>query len=120
MILRGGIARENTKSDIYKNWRQTVALGFGAELSWGFHIYIEPSVAWTNYDGARWTVKDNHFTEVTEHDFTQRYTASLSNNKFDIWGFVPTLTFGYTRRDSNIKNRGYDKMSVEFTMRQKF
>ena len=120
LILRGGIARENTKSDIYKNWRQTVALGFGAELSWGFHIYIEPSVAWTNYDGARWTVKDNHFTEVTEHDFTQRYTASLSNNKFDIWGFVPTLTFGYTRRDSNIKNRGYDKMSVEFTMRQKF
>lgn len=120
LILRGGIARENTKSDIYKNWRYTAALGFGAELPWGFHIYLEPSVSWTNYDGARWTVKDNHFVQITEHDFLQRYTVSLSNNKFDIWGFVPTVTFGYTKRDSNIKNRGYDKMSVEFTMRQRF
>ncbi len=120
LILRGGIARENTKSDIYKNWRYTAALGFGAELPWGFHIYLEPSVSWTNYDGARWTVKDNHFVQITEHDFLQRYTVSLSNNKFDIWGFVPTVTFGYTKRESNIKNRGYDKMSIEFTMRQRF
>lgn len=120
LILRGGVARENTKSDIYKNWRYTAALGFGAELPWGFHIYLEPSVSWTNYDGARWAVKDGAFTQITERDFTQRYSVSLSNNKFDIWGFVPTLTFSYTNRDSNIKNRGYDKMSIEFTMRQRF
>lgn len=120
LILRGGVARENAASDIYKNWRYMASLGFGAELPWGFHVYLEPSVSWTNYDGARWAVKKNHFTQITEHDVTQRYTISLSNNKFDIWGFVPTITFGYTRRDSNIKNRGYDKMVVEFTMRQRF
>lgn len=120
LILRGGIARENAESDIYKNWRYTASLGFGAELPWGFHVYVEPSVSFTDYDGARWTVKDNHFAKITEHDVTQRYSISLSNNKFDIWGFVPTITFGYTRRDSNIKNRGYDKVALEFTMRQRF
>lgn len=120
LILRGGVSREDAKNDIYKNWRYNVALGFGSELPWGFHVYIEPSFAWTNYDGARWAVQDNHFTQITEHDFTQRYSLSLSNNKIDIWGFIPTITFGYTRRDSNIKNRGFDKMSIEFYMQQRF
>lgn len=120
LILRGGVSRDDTANDIYKNWRYTVGLGFGSELPWGFFVYLEPSLSWTRYDGARWTVKNNKFTEITERDFGQRYTVSLSNNKLDFWGFVPTLTFGYTRRDSNIENRGYNKMSVEFTMRQKF
>ena len=120
LILRNGVAREYAKNDIYKNWRYTVALGFGIELSWGFHVYIEPSLAWTRYDGARWAVMNNNYIKITEHDFTQRYSISLSNNKIDIWGFVPTITFGYTRRDSNIKNRGYDKMAIEFHMQQRF
>ena len=45
---------------------------------------------------------------------------SLSNNKVDIWGFVPTLTLSYTNRDSNIKVREYEKWTAEFTMRQRF
>ena len=120
LILRGGLSREYTASDIYKNWRYSTSLGFGSELPWGFHVYLEPSFSWTNYDGPRWAVKDGDFTQITERDFTQRYSVSVSNNKFDIWGFVPTLTFSYTNRDSNIKNRGYDKMSVEFNMQQRF
>lgn len=120
LVLRTGVAREYAKNDIYKNWRYTVALGFGAELPLGFHVYIEPSLGWTRYDGARWAVVNNDYIKITEHDFMHRYSVSLSNNKFDIWGFVPTLTFGYTRRDSNIKNRGYDKMAIEFHMQQRF
>ena len=120
LVLRNGIAREYTNSDIYKNWRYTVALGFGAELPLGFHVYVEPSLAWTQYDGARWAIVNSSYTQITEHDFIQRYSISVSNNKIDIWGFTPTLTFGYTRRDSNIKNRGYDKMAIEFHMQQRF
>ena len=120
LVLRGSVARDYTASDIYKDWRYFFALGFGAELPWGFHTYMEPSIGWTRYDGARWAVANNEYSKITEHDFTQSYSISLSNNKFDIWGFLPTLTFGYTRRDSNIHNRGYDKMSLEFHMQQRF
>ena len=124
LILRGGVDRDTAKRDYYANWRYSTAIGFGSELPWGFHVYIEPSVYWTNYDAARYfvVIQDNRITQkkMTEHDFTQRYAVSVSNNKFDIWGFVPTLTFSYTNRDSNVKNREYDKTTIEFTMQQRF
>lgn len=59
-------------------------------------------------------------TLIKEHSFNQKYSLSLSNNKFDIWGFIPTLTFSYTRRDSNIWQREYDKYTAEFTFQQRF
>ena len=68
----------------------------------------------------RWTVKDYHFAQITERDFTQRYAVSLSNNKIDVWGFVPTLTISYTNKNSNIHSREYEKWTTEFTMRQRF
>ena len=120
LILRGGVTREYANNDIYKNWRYTLALGFGAELPWGFHVYIEPSLGRTKYDGPRWAVKNGSYRQIVENDWTQRYAISLSNNKFDIWGFVPTLTFSYSRRDSNIWQREYDKTAIEFTFNQRF
>ncbi len=120
IILRGGIDRETSKDDVYANWRPSVSLGFGVALPWGFDFYAEPYFYWTNYDGERWVVDKGEFTKRVAKDFNQRYSISLSNHKFDIWGFVPTLTFSYTRRDSNIWQRKYDKYSAEFTFQQRF
>jgi tetratricopeptide (TPR) repeat protein len=120
VVLFGGVDRDTARDDIYANWRYNIALGFGAEIPWGFSIYFEPYFSWVNYDGPRWAVRDNTFVAVTERSFLQRYAVSLSNNKIDIWGFVPTLTLSYTRRDSNIHSREYDKWTAEFTMRQRF
>ena len=120
IILRGGLEREIANDNIYSNWRPSVGVGFGAELPFGFHVYIEPNFSWANYDGARWVVDNNDFTEKCERDFIQRYAISISNNKLDIWGFVPTVTLSYTKRDSNIWQREYNKTAVEFTMQQRF
>ncbi len=120
ITLFGGIERETAKDDIYANWRYNVSVGIGAEIPWGFSIYFEPSFYWTNYDGPRWAVKHYHFQQIVERDFMQRYSVSISNNKIDIWGFVPTLTVSYTNKDSNIHSREYEKWTTEFTMRQRF
>lgn len=120
IIWFGGIERETAAESMYANWRYTVGTGFGAEIPWGFSVYFEPSFSWINYDSPRWAVKDYHFIQITERDFIQRYAISLSNNKIDLWGFVPTLTFSYTKRDSNIHAREYEKWTTEFTMRQRF
>lgn len=120
VILFGGVDRDTAKDDAYASWRYNIGMGFGAEIPWGFSVYFEPSFYWTNYDGPRWTVKDYQFVQITERDFMQRYSVSVSNNKFDFWGFVPTVTFSYTKRDSNIHAREYEKWTTEFTMRQRF
>ncbi len=120
IVVSGSVDRDTAKNDIYANWRYTTGLGFGAEIPWGFSLYLDSSFYWTNYDGERWAVKNHKFTEIAERNFTQRYSISLSNNKIDIWGFVPTFTFSYTKRDSNIHSREYEKWTTEFTMRQRF
>ncbi|MDE6250984.1 MAG: surface lipoprotein assembly modifier [Alphaproteobacteria bacterium] len=118
--LRTGIAREVAKNSIYSYWAPSLGIGVGAELPWGFHVYAEPSVYWSLYDDPKWVVKDSRFKQVTERDFTHRYSVSLSNNKLDIWGFVPTITVSYTKRESNIWQREYDKTALEFSMQQRF
>jgi len=120
IVLFGGVERETAKSDMYANWRYNIGTGFGAEIPWGFWVYFEPYFSWMNYDGERAAVKDYAIVYVKERDFTQRYSVSLSNNKIDILGFVPTVTVCYTKRGSNIHSREYDKWTAEFTMRQKF
>ena len=119
-IVFGGVDRDTAKKDVYTDWRYSVGIGFGAEIPWGFSVYLEPSFSWVNYDGSRWAVKNYQYTQIKEHNFTQRYAVSLSNNKIDLWGFVPTFTVSYTKRDSNIDSREYEKWTTEFTMRQRF
>ena len=120
MNLRTGITREDAADSAYSYWQPSASVGLGAELPWGFHAYLEPAVYWSLYDSGKPVVTNYGIERITEHDFTHRYSISLSNNKFDIWGFVPTLTFSYTQRDSNIWQREFKKTSVEFTMQQRF
>ena len=119
-VFRTGIIRENTVNHTYSYWQPNISLGLGAELPYGFHIYAEPSFYMSKYDDPQWAVKDGVFTQITERDFVQRYALSISNNKFDVWGFVPTFTISYTKRDSNIWQREYNKTTLEFTMQQRF
>ena len=119
-VFRAGITREDTVNPTYSYWQPNIAIGLGAELPYGFHMYAEPSFYVSKYDDPQWVVKDNDFVQITERDFVQRYALSISNNKFDIWGFVPTLTVAYTKRDSNIWQKEFHKTTLEFTMQQRF
>ena len=119
-MLNFGLSREIANAPEYSYWQPGFGIGLGAELPWGFHIYAEPYFYWTTYDDDKWVVLNGAFSQISEQDFTQRYSISISNNKFDIWGFVPTIIFGYTHRDSNIWQREFNKFSAEFTVRQKF
>ncbi len=117
---RVGVTREDATNGMYSYWSPNLSVGIGAELPWGFHVYMEPGIYWTWYDDARWTVVDGDFVQRTEHDFTHRYAISVSNNKLGIWGFVPTITVSYTQRDSNMWQREFHKTAIEFTMQQRF
>lgn len=120
IVLRGNVERETAKYDAYANWNLGGGIGVGAELPYGFRVYFEPYFSFVNYDGERWVVKDSVYQPVVEHDFLQRYSLSVSNNKLNMSGFVPMITFSYTKKDSNIHAREYEKFTTEFTFQQRF
>ena len=120
LIFRGGIERETAADSIYSNWKPSIGIGFGTALPYGFDIYIEPFFYWTRYDDARWVIHNGDFVKRTVNDFNQRYSISLSNHKFNVLGMTPTITVSYTRRDSNIWQREYDKYAAEFTFQRRF
>jgi len=120
LVLRGGVDRDTAKNKAYTNWKYSTCIGFGAEIPWGFSVYLEPAFIWLNYDGPRYVAENLVYQPIIERDFMQHYTFSISNNKFDFNGFVPTLTVSYSKRNSNIHSREYDKWTTEFTMRQRF
>lgn len=119
-VLRGDFDKETAKADAYANNRYGFSVGFGSVLPYGFNVYLEPNFSWTRYQGDRVYVKHNVARVGKEKDFFQRYSVSLSNSKFDIWGFVPTVTVSYTNKNSNIPSREYEKWTAEFTFQQRF
>ena len=119
-IFRTGYEIENTKERIYSNSKNSYAIGFCAEFPWGFSVYIEPSILYTNYDEERWFVKNLGFEEIKEKDITKRYSISLSNRKISLWGFTPTISYTYTDKNSNVWQHEYEKSAFEFTINQRF
>lgn len=120
MIFKTGYAYEKTKDKRYSNDRINFALGFGADIPFGFHVYVEPSILFTNYKASRWTVKDFEFKSIKERDITQRYSVSLSNRKISLYGLMPVLTYSYTDKKSNIWQREYQKSLIELSIQKRF
>lgn len=104
----------------YANYRNNYALGFGSELFYGFHLYLEPSIQYINYKGTRWTVKDYSFKQIKERDIITKYSISLSNRNLSLWDFVPTLTYSYIDKSSNIWQREYQKSMIELSVKKRF
>jgi hypothetical protein len=120
LIFKTGYEYEKTKDRVYTNNRTSYAIGFGTELPYGFHIYAEPSLQFTHYKGARWTVKDYQFEQIRERDITRRYAISVSNRNISLWDIVPTLTYSYTDKSSNIWQREYKKSLIELSLQKRF
>ena len=120
IIFKFGLEKENTINKTYANLRRSFALGFGAELPYGFFVYLEPSILFTNYEGEGMVVNDYEFVMMREKDITKKYSVSFSNRKLNVFGFSPTLTYTYTDKDSNIWQKEYSKSTLEFTFNQSF
>jgi tetratricopeptide (TPR) repeat protein len=118
--FRTGIEKEYTKEEMYSSIRYNSAVGFGAELPWGFRAYIEPSLIFIKYDSPRTIIKDMWFEEIREQNIINRYAISLSNNNIEFYDFVPNFTYSYTNQSSNVPNRDYGKHTIALTLQRRF
>jgi hypothetical protein len=122
ITMRTGYDREATKEDTYGNRRHSYAVGFGAELPWGFSIHLEPSVTYTSYDHEQLRLVDygTGIDYIRPKDTTWRYSVYLLNRKISYYGFTPTFGYSYTDRKSNTWQSEFKKSSFEFGITQRF
>ena len=118
--LRGDLERQTTKVDAYSNYEYGFGIGFGMELPYAFLIYLEPYFAWIDYDGEQEIDRNGEHMHVKERVSYQKYTASVSNAKIELLGFIPVFNVTYTQKESNIPMPGYNRWSFGISIKRKF
>lgn len=111
---------EDTKDLSYTNDTYGISFGFGTEMLFGFRIYIEPSISLVYYYDDRLVIQDNKLQFIKEKNNIYGYSATLSNNKLDFYGFTPAIVYQYFNRDSNIFDRDISRQSVQIMIQKKF
>jgi hypothetical protein len=82
---------------------------------------VEGSLMRTNYQAPQWHVtRDNRIDETTRQDQTWRFLASLSSTVLEEYGLTPVLQYSYTKRESNIWTREYDRHRLNLLFNYRF
>jgi tetratricopeptide (TPR) repeat protein len=122
-FIQAGLAflRENTRVRAYAsdNWRYS--LGIYHVFPYGLSLFLEGSLLQTSYQASQWYItQDNRIDETTREDKTWRLFSSLSSNAFERYGLTPMIQYSYTKRDSNIWSREYDRHRLNLMINFKF
>lgn len=121
MTLSASLIYEDSQSDWNSNIRQRYALGYGRELPWGFNIYAEPNITFSNYQTERFFIGENNNLEsLKRRDLTYGVYLSLSNKYLQFWDITPTVNFIYNKRLSNVYNYDYERTRWEIGLSRSF
>jgi hypothetical protein len=113
--------REDAKVRAYANDNWTYSLGVYHVFPYGVSLFVEASLTRTRYKDSQWYVtRDNAITVTTRKDTTRQFAASLSSSLLERYDLTPVLQYAYTRRDSNIWTREYDRHRVNFLINHRF
>lgn len=119
--LAASFIYEKSQTDWNSNFRQRYALGYGLELPWGFNLYTESNITFTNYQHERYFIsKHQTLEDLKRKDILYGLFVSLSNKKIQAWGIMPTLNCVYYHRHSNVNNYGYDRLRWEIGLSKSF
>jgi hypothetical protein len=122
-FIQVGLAflREDTKVRMFANDSWRYALGAYHAFSYGLSLFVEGSLMQTRYKAAQWYVtRDNRIDETVRQDTIWQLTATLSSNIFERYGLTPMLQYSYTKRDSNIWTREYERHRVNLFFNYRF
>lgn len=112
--------QNNTKIKSYGSDNITYSVGYFGEFKWGFSLYSRADLITAKYHAPSWFVVDNKFVEKHRRDNIWRGYVRLSNNKISWYNIVPAVSYTYTRHESNIPSREYDKHRVEIELMRRF
>jgi tetratricopeptide (TPR) repeat protein len=112
--------REDTEARAYANDNWRYALGGYHAFPYGISLFVEGSLTDTRYQAPQWYVTRDHLIDETvREDKTWQLFSSLSSNIFEKYNITPVLQYTYTKRDSNIWIREYERHRVNFMFNYK-
>ena len=113
--------REETDERAYTNNNWRYSLGVYHAFPYGIALFMEGSLTNTRYQAPQWYVtRDNRIDETTRKDKTWQIFVSLSSNILERYKLTPVIQYTYTKRDSNIWTREYDRHRVNFMINYRF
>ena len=108
VTVRLGINRQDAQENAYSNWAGVISAGYYRELPEGFSIYLEPSLALTDYDAPLLAFGK------TRKDKVGSITAAVLNRRIVLWRFTPRIAYSFTKSDSTIDLYDYNRHRLEF------
>ena len=119
--LSGFWVYEDSDTDWNSNFRQRYGLGYGTELPWGFNIYAEPNITLANYRGERYFIsKQSTLERLKRADTTYGVYVTLSNKYLRMYDIMPTVSYIYNKRFSNVNNYDYARTRWEIGISKSF
>ena len=113
--------QEDTEIRIYSNDNWRYSLGAYYAFPYGISLFLEGSLIETRYKAPQWYVtRDHRIAETVREDKTWQLFASLSSNILERYNLTPILQYVYTKRDSNIWTREYERHRVNFMLNYRF
>jgi len=108
---------EKTNETAYSNDNWTYSLGAYRILPYGFSLFLQGSLTESKYKAPQWYVtKDNRIDEAVRRDKTWGLTVMLSSNRFEKYNLTPIVRYSYTKRNSNIWSREYERNRLDLLM----
>lgn len=112
--------REETKVLSYANENQRYSIGLYHNFPYGISIFAEGSLTLTKYQAPQWYVtKDNRIDETVREDKTWQLFSSLASTALEKYDLTPMLQYTYTKRDSNLWTREYDRHQINLLLNYK-
>jgi tetratricopeptide (TPR) repeat protein len=122
-FVQAGLAflRDNTRIAAYGSDSRRYSLGAYHFFPYGFSLFGELSRTDARHHDTQWYVtRDRRIDETRRRDRIWQGYLALSSNLLDRHGLTPSLQYTYTRRDSNIWSREYDRHRVTMFFNYKF
>jgi hypothetical protein len=114
LTARIGASRKTARTPELANWSGSLAVGYYRDLTGGFSIYAEPSIAEAHYDAI------DPFFGKRRKDRLLELNFALLNRRISLRGFTPKIGFTVARRRSSIELYDYNQRRFEFGVTRAF
>ncbi|MDE6570795.1 MAG: surface lipoprotein assembly modifier [Alphaproteobacteria bacterium] len=121
-ILAGVSGSYSTAAEpSYGNTGQTYSLGYFGELPWTLTLFARLDLGHTKYHESQFFIMgDYSLDSFRRRDMTYQAYIRLSSRLLEYRRLYPSMSYTYTKRDSNAPAFDFDKHRVEIELNYRF